>query len=339
MTAQPSTDPTSGQARRTKKPPKTHTLATGSLQIRYEPFDKPHPEIENYRMPDSQHTRDSTTRRSLLRASTLLLLPMIGLAWVVPSCQSRIIYYPRPYPPTATTQWKTDTGGKFIDFKTSQGNQRAFLQGNLLQPRNIWIVCGGNGSLALDWSEWLQTHGPAGDAWLLVDFPGYGDCQGKASPATLRETFQTVIPRAWSALGWKTPVDPGRLRFFGHSLGAASCLIAASEMNIRKGVLLAPFTSTMEMADATTGLPLGCLVVHRFDNQARLNEIASRGTGHVTIIHGTEDEVIPVSMGRKLAQSNPDFTDIREVPRGRHNDIPETHPDVIARALRDIGNP
>ena len=248
-------------------------------------------------------------------------------------CQSKLIYFPRPYPPGATAQWARQTAGQPVDFQTSQGRQRAFLQGNLKTPRKLWIVCAGNGSLALDWADWLESHAPKQDAWLLVDFPGYGDCEGSPSPAHIRENLAAGVPLACRAIGWPNPPDPQRLRFFGHSLGGAACLIAATQFQIQRGVLIAPFTSTMDMTREITGLPLGFLVWHRFDNAARLAELATRGPGKVIILHGTDDEVIPVAMSRTLAAQQKTCIRLTEIPGGHHNTIQQQHAAAVAAAL------
>jgi pimeloyl-ACP methyl ester carboxylesterase len=263
----------------------------------------------------------------------LAAIPLLMLA----GCQSQFIYFPRPYADGITAQWQQRTAGKKIDFTTSQGKQRAFLQGKLKTPRNLWIFCGGNGTVALDWSEWIDENAPQEDAWLLVDFPGYGDCEGSPSPSRIRESLKTVVPLAARELGWSDPPDPARLRFFGHSLGSAACLIAATEFGVQRGVLVSPFTSTMEMSGVLTGLPLGFLVWHRFDNPARLAELTARGPGKVVILHGTDDEAIPVWMSRKLAAAQKSAVTLREIPGGRHNTIPETHRAELAGAIREIG--
>ena len=93
----------------------------------------------------------------------------------------------------------------------------------------------------------------------------------------------------------------------------------------------------MEMSGVLTGLPLGFLVWHRFDNPARLAELAARGPGKVVILHGTDDEATPVWMSRKLAAKQKSTVTLREIPGGRHNTIPETHRAELAAALREIG--
>ncbi|NJM36895.1 MAG: hypothetical protein HC845_02925 [Akkermansiaceae bacterium] len=151
----------------------------------------------------------SIIQRRLIRLVTwLVLLVVIAPMTLLISCQSRLIYFPRPYGPGTTAEFVRKTGGKFIDYETSQGKQRAFLQGNLKSPRNLWVFCGGNGTVALDWSEWLGNHAPQQDAWLLIDYPGYGDCQGAPNPNRIRENLKAAVAsgRASSRLA-------GRSRF------------------------------------------------------------------------------------------------------------------------------
>lgn len=277
-------------------------------------------------------------KRRLHRISVIVAIvigcPLLFLA----ACQSKLIYLPRHYPPETVERWQASQRGEVVDFTTSQGQQRAFLQGNLESPRHLWIVCGGNATLVLEWSSWLARYGPTEDAWLLVDFPGYGDSEGKPNPENLRETFQTVIPLAAKKVGMTPTPAPDRLRVLGHSLGAAAVLIAASEFEIQSGVLLAPFTSTMDMSRVLVGVPLGFLVTHRFDNVARLDEMAQRGPASITLLHGTHDEVIPVGMSRTLADGRGNDVRLIEIEGAGHNDIAATHANILATAIRNTGS-
>ncbi|MES2661208.1 MAG: hypothetical protein V4689_21490 [Verrucomicrobiota bacterium] len=288
-------------------------------------------------METEQKAARSIVRRLAIRILWLVVILALFPLLILVGCQSKLIYFPRPYGPGTMADWQQATGGKFIDFKTSQGKQRAFLQGNLRSALNLWIVCGGNGTVALDWADWIGEHAPKEDAWLLVDFPGYGNCDGSPSPERIRENLSTAVPVAFRELGWPDHPDSARLRFFGHSLGAAACLIAATDFKIQRGVLIAPFTSTMDMSQAMTGLPLGFLVWHRFDNVERLTELADHGPGEVIILHGTDDEAIPVTMSRTLASQRKDIVRLIEIPGGRHNTIQETSTREVADALRGIG--
>ncbi len=271
--------------------------------------------------------------KSILRLAGFLCLVLLMLLGALTGCQSRLIYFPRAYGPDQASRWKRVLGNRVIDYQTSEGKQRAFLLSHSAKPERLWIVCGGNGTVALDWSDWLREHGPHQDVWLLVDMPGYGSCEGSPSPRTIRHNLQAVVPATLESLHWSAADAHERLRFFGHSLGAAVCLMAAKEYDIRKGVLLAPFTSTMDMTRVLLGVPAGFLLRHRFDNEARLREISARGNGQVFIFHGVRDEVIPVRMSRQMAGEFPALVHLTEIPGGRHNTLQEIAVPEIVKAL------
>lgn len=263
--------------------------------------------------------------------AVLLAVAAVPLG-LLAALQAKLIYLPRPYPPGAVDSWRKSTGGRILEFESSQGRQRAYLQGRLQDPEFLWIVCGGNAMRALDWSDWLSAYAPPEDAWLLFDYPGYGECGGAPDPDRIRESLRIVVPMAMEATGLSLG-DRSRVRFLGFSLGAAAALIAADEFGLQRGVLLAPFTSTMDMCRRMLGLPLGFLVTHRFDNAARLDALAGRGPGRVIVLHGTADTVIPVAMSRELAARRPDVVRLQELPGELHNTILDSAADRVAAAL------
>ncbi|WP_367873935.1 alpha/beta hydrolase [Luteolibacter sp. Populi] len=261
------------------------------------------------------------------------VLPLLGCLLLLASCQSKLIYFPRPYGADHVADWDAEPGTKVIDYETEQGKQQAYLLSKTDKPERLWLVCGGNGTLALEWSDWLREHGPANDAWLLMDIPGYGACEGKPSPGTIRNSLKAVVPAGMGALGWSLPADQGKLRFFGHSLGAAVTLMGAKEFDIRRGVMLTPFTSSMDMTKAMFGVNLGFIVWHRFNNLERLDEMAKKGNAAVFILHGADDEAIPVWMSRELAEKVPSVVHYTEIPKGRHNTLQDMAAEEIRAAM------
>jgi pimeloyl-ACP methyl ester carboxylesterase len=260
-----------------------------------------------------------------------------GVAVLVFGCQSRLMYFPR-----AHTSKEVDAfiraGGKRIEFETSCGRQVAFYLGPRAaesgatgpgpSSRHVWMVCGGNGSLGLDWwpivSDWNPSIG-----WLFLDYPGYGSCEGKPNPDHIRESSIAAVTALAAHLG-TTPeeLSPG-LGVLGHSLGCAAALMAADTLAVRRIVLIAPFTTMTDMAKRVVGRPLCWLNRHRYNNLANLDAVASRAKP-VHIFHGTRDEVIPCAMGRELSARHPESTVFHEI-RGA------THMTVIDEAQSEIG--
>ena len=271
--------------------------------------------------------------RLLRRISLAILLPLAGVLALLTGCQSKLIYFPRPYGPDHVARWDAEPGTIVIDYATSDGKQQAYLLSSSAKPERLWLVCGGNGTLALEWSDWLRENGPPQDAWLLVDIPGYGACQGSPRPSSIRRTLKAALPAGMESLKWSLPADHAKLRFFGHSLGSAVTLMAADEFDLRRGVQLTPFTSSMEMTEAMLGVDLGFIVWHRFDNRARLTDLAKHDGAAIFILHGDNDESIPVTMSRDLAKEFPGLVRYTEIPGGRHNDLQDIAADKIRAAM------
>jgi pimeloyl-ACP methyl ester carboxylesterase len=272
-------------------------------------------------------------RPLLRRLAILILAPLAGVLVLLTGCQGELIYFPRPYGPDHVARWEAGPGTTVVHYETADGKQQAYLLSQTAKPERLWLVGGGNATLALEWSDWLRENGPPRDAWLLIDLPGYGNCQGKPRPASIRRSVQAAVPAAMDSLGWSLPADHDKLRFFGHSLGSAVTLMAAGEFDLRRGVLLSPFTSSMDMTEAMFGVDLGFIVWHRFDNRARLQELADRGNAEIHILHGEQDEVIPASMSRELAREFPTVVRFTELPGGRHNDLQEVAAGEIRAAM------
>lgn len=256
------------------------------------------------------------------------------------SCQSRIIYYPRPYDGTALSEMQRQ-GGQRIEYNTSQGKQVAFYYPsrltNTMSPERLWFVFGGNGSLALDYSGNAVTWDPRA-AYIFVDYPGYGLCEGSPNPSRIEESVVALAAKLKSDWHWTDAELSARSGVFGHSIGCAAALIAADRLQINRAVLCAAFTTMTDMAQRTVGWPLCYLNRHRFDNVARLQSLTARNA-RVRIFHGTADEVIPVTMGRELAQKFPQSVKFTEVTDSHHNEIVNDANAEIATALRELTAP
>ncbi len=252
---------------------------------------------------------------------------------VLSACQSRFIYFPNPYPPQQIATF-LKTGGERLEFTTSQGRQTAWLRlpPNGTPPEHVWIITAGNGSIALDFDDLPTQSGLSQDAFVFFDYPGYGLCTGKPHPNAIRESLQTLGPLITERCHLPAGSLATRGIVWGHSLGAAAALIAAEVYGIRQAVLLSPFTSTMAMTQVTLGVPLGFLVTHRFDNEARLASLIQR-RGHAWILHGSADEVIPVSMSRQLVLNRGASVSYQEISDGRHNDLMQVALPEIIQAM------
>lgn len=266
--------------------------------------------------------------RASLRCMTKeFMLPAILLALLVGFAASAffqrlLIYYPRRYSESAI-QSALDLGVLVINFRTSRGEHAAFFyRGSAIDspPSRLWIMFGGNAMLALDWLDFLREFPDASTGFLLVDYPGYGSCEGSPTPAHILETSEKAFHAMQDQAYWT--FHPESVGLLGWSLGAAAALQFAARYPVGQLILVSPFTTMNDMAEKLIGFNPGLLMLHRFDNVQALRRIlAGKPRPKVTIVHGRADTLVPISMGRALAQLDPRQIRFIEIPHADHNDV------------------
>lgn len=217
--------------------------------------------------------------------------------------QHSLVYHPRSYDESYAYAFPAD--GVEINYRVGAGKYSAYyLPGGKVLPKRIWLAFCGNGSLALDWTTILRDYPWNGDAFLLIDYPGYGKNGGYATIASTRASADAALSALATRLN--RTEDQLTLCAIGHSLGSAVALDFASRHNVDRVVLIAPFTTLREEAASIFGGWVSSLLIESYDNRANLAETIKRNPkAQVAIFHGTNDEVIPVRMGRELARQFP----------------------------------
>jgi hypothetical protein len=154
----------------------------------------------------------------------------------------------------------------------------------------------------------------AGLGFFAVEYPGYGLAREYApSEEALYADSEAALWHLQNGL--EVPVSHVVLE--GQSLGSGVAVEMAKRGHGARLVLISPFTSVPDVAASTIPiLPVRWLVRDRFDNLSKAREL----TLPVLVVHGTDDEVIPVSMGEKLARAFPNAV-FHGVRGGHHNDI------------------
>jgi pimeloyl-ACP methyl ester carboxylesterase len=274
----------------------------------------------------------SRLRNLCWRITRVFLMCLGGICLLLLGCQERMIYFPRPYQPAELAALKGITA---LTFRTTQGLQTCFfLPAASGTTARVWLVTCGNGARALDYAGVVSGFPDRDAGFLFLDYPGYGACAGKPSPAGILENSEGGVEALRRHLaGAAMPA----LCVFGHSLGAAAALQFAARHQVAGVVLVSPFTTMRAMARRTIGWPLCYLLMHNFDNRARLAEVVKQvPLPMITIIHGSDDEVIPVAMGRALAQEFAGKLVYREIAGADHNGIIDEARDEFHAAMTAV---
>lgn len=203
-----------------------------------------------------------------------------------------------------------------LEFETSDGMQSALLmtppKGNL---ERIYAVFGGNAMLARHWLGVLPTLTLPlkNTAFVLVDYPGYGNSAGQPSVASIERGASAALYEAAQALSDRIDEDV-RYGAIGHSIGCAAAMHLAvvqrqTELRIGHLILSAPFVSLPAAAQAMLPVlkvfPRGLIAMliprQNWDNLLAARLLAGSSAPQVDIIHGKEDEIIPYEHGEELA--------------------------------------
>jgi len=248
-------------------------------------------------------------------------LAVLVALWAV---QERITFpAPRAALPDPTRVIAT---GERIELTMKDGTR---LVGWFLPPKDggrpapglLWFY--GNGeTIGAIWPV-IRDFRPPNAALLVVDYPGYGASGGRATEAGIYEAGAL----AYQALAARPGVDPRRIYVYGRSLGTAVATRTAADHPAAGLILESPFTSARDMAARTYRIfPL-------FLVRLQLNNIETIRQVHcpVLVFHGTADRLVPMDMGRRVAEAAPGPKEFVMIEGAGHN---ETY-DLGGRSYRD----
>ncbi|MBM3140188.1 MAG: alpha/beta hydrolase [Chloroflexi bacterium] len=149
---------------------------------------------------------------------------------------------------------------------------------------------------------------------FIVSYRGYGRSGGTP---TEQGTYRDA-EAAFAHLRARPGVDPGRIAYYGQSLGAAVATELAARHPPHALVLESPLPSIRYMAGvAYPFLPVGPLLRTRYDSLARIADVRAP----VLVLHGDRDEVIPYEGGRRVYEAAREPKRFITVRGARHDDV------------------
>jgi fermentation-respiration switch protein FrsA (DUF1100 family) len=185
----------------------------------------------------------------------------------------------------------------------------------------------GNISHRLDRARLLQLWLGAGV--FLFDYRGYGRSEGTPDEdGTYRDARA-----AYRHLTEARRIPSERLILFGESLGSAVALDLAVSHPCRGLILESPFTSIRDMARVVLPfLPVGPLLRTRYDNISKITRLRVP----LLVLHGEDDEIVPLAQGRRLFAAAPEPKRFFAIPGAGHNDTYVGGGEAYWRALADF---
>ena len=196
------------------------------------------------------------------------------------------------------------------------------------EPRAQVVYFHGNGGNLSVWTPILAGIARHGYSVLAFDYRGYGVSTGRPSESGLYRDVDAVLERFWSATPQKSPVV-----YWGRSLGTAMAAYAAT-VRAPDGVILeSGFPDARSLV--RTSLPLAFLALfstYRFPCAEFLRHV----NVPVLVMHGDDDHIVPIALGRKLFDSCAGRKQFVTIRGGDHNDFMPNDPQVYWQAVHEF---
>lgn len=242
--------------------------------------------------------------------------------------QRRLVYHPRPYSSPNYLKDSEALRPHVLEYSIEAGKQLAYYipPANAVdpteKPKTLWVCFGGNGSRAMGWKNTIEEINVPDYAYLLIEYPGYGANEGSPNIEAIRKSSQKAYATLCDYLKIKTDDPDVQLNILGHSLGTATGLQFADSHPVANIVLAAPFSSIADMATRSYGPTVTYLLTERFDNINILQNLLRRDKRPaVYIVHGVNDNIIPVSMAQTMAKEFSEIITYKESPTADHINI------------------
>lgn len=222
-----------------------------------------------------------------LRLPIVIALAYSMLVAMVFIFQRSMLYQP-PHPRVA----KHDIQGlEEFKLQSSDGVKLAAWHVPPADGRPVIVYFYGNAEQLSSGVDLFRKMAEAGYGLVAIDYRGYGGSEGTPTESGLIVDGHAALKFAADRYG------ADRLVVWGYSLGSGVAVALASQQKVRAVVLEAPFSSTLDVAaDRFWFLPVRWLMLDTFRSDLRIKDVHAP----LLILHGDEDETIPIRFGRRL---------------------------------------
>lgn len=244
--------------------------------------------------------------------STVVCLAVLAVVVMIgaPIVERILLYHPtgNRVDPAAVGLSKV----KELQLATPDGNTVVTWYTKAAPGQPTMLYYHGNSGTLADRADRITAYTKRGRGVLMMSYRGYSGSTGRpserANVADAKLGYETLIEMG---------VPPEEIILYGESIGTGVAVQVAAEKTVAGLILDAPYTSILEVAQISYPyLPSRLLMRDRYETLRYLDRVRAP----VMVIHGEQDSIIPVEMGRKVAQLAPSPTEIVTFRRAGHSD-------------------
>lgn len=199
-----------------------------------------------------------------------------------------------------------------VELKTPDGNTLIAWRSPPAPGRPTILYFHGNGASLANRAHRITRFQLAGLGVFMMTYRGYGGSTGRP---TERDNVADA-KRAYDHL-IKAGLKPQDIVLFGESLGTGVAVQVAAAKEVRGIILDSPYTSMLDLANAHYPiLPAGLVMKDRYETMRFIDQVSAP----LLVVHGVDDRVIPIEMGRRVLAGAQVPKQMLEVPGAGHVD-------------------
>jgi len=204
-------------------------------------------------------------------------------------------------------------GVEEIELATADGTKLVAWYAPAKDGKPTLLYFHGNGANAAARVGKIARILPSGVGVFYLNNRGYGGSAG--TPTEANNVVDAIA--AYDHLR-RLGVPAGSIVAYGESLGSGQAVRLAAERALAGVVLEAPLTSTIDVGRSTYFfLPLSLLIADQYNVERHIRAV----TAPILILHGEQDEVIPLEMGKRNYRAANEPKRIETFPEGAHSDL------------------
>jgi fermentation-respiration switch protein FrsA (DUF1100 family) len=245
----------------------------------------------------------------MLKTAVILVGLYALLALGARLIERRLMYFPD------TTRFSPESAGlagveeRILETADGQRVVAWYAPARPGQPTLLYFH--GNGGSLETRSERIRKYMARGIGVFMMTYRGYGGSSGAPSEAAnvgdAKLAYDTLAKI----------VEPSDIVIYGESLGSGVATQVAAEKRVGGVILDAPYTSMVDLAALHyPQLPLRLLMRDRYETLRYIGKV----TAPLLIVHGEEDDIVPVEMGRTVFAAARSPKEIATFPGAGHGD-------------------
>ncbi len=257
------------------------------------------------------YTRQKSQKSKVKKILLIILGLYVMIGVLLCMFQEKLIFLPTVLDQNYTYNFKTDFEEIFLN--TDDEAIINAIHFKAKQPKGVILYFHGNASDLSRWGATAQYFTQYNYDVFVIDYRTYGKSTGPLSEKAFYHDAQFCYDYL------RENYEEQDIVLYGRSLGTGVATYLASENTPKNLILETPYYSLVDVAQRRFPIfPIRQLMRYEFPSFKFMKKVNCP----VLILHGTNDEVVPLASGKMLRDiSNSEQTIFVEVEGANHNNL------------------